>query len=370
MSQEQHDNTNEVHPEDEAPMQVSAFDFELPKDLIAQRPARPRDSARLLVVEPETLADHHVTDLPDLLMPGDLLVFNDTRVLPARLLGRRGEAGVEVTLHQPVDDNRWRVFAKPARKCQIGDRLDFAEDLQADVIERGEHGEVTLRFSSSGNDLIDRLKQYGTMPVPPYISRPKSGDSTDNHDYQTMFAKRDGAVAAPTASLHFTPALLATLEARQVEHTFVTLHVGAGTFLPVRAETTDGHRMHSERYDLSRGTIEAIEKTKTRGGRIVACGTTVLRTLEAAVSKEGRLRPGSSDTRLFITPGYRFQVVDRLLTNFHLPCSTLFMLVSAFSGLKRMKTAYDHAIRERYRFFSYGDACLLAPKNVDAVDCS
>ena len=349
-------------------MQVSAFDFELPKELIAQRPARPRDSARLLVVEPEALADHHMFDLPNLLMPGDLLVFNDTRVLPARLRGRRGEAGIEVTLHQPVDDLVWHVFAKPARKCQIGDRLNFAEDLHADVVGRGEHGEVTLRFSSSDTDLIDRLKQHGTMPLPPYVSRPKTGDPTDGIDYQTMFAKQDGAVAAPTASLHFTKALLAALRDRDIEHSFVTLHVGAGTFLPVRAETTEDHKMHSERYEISSKTIEAINQTKARGGRVVACGTTVLRTLEAAAANEGRLRPGPSETKLFITPGYQFQVVDRLLTNFHLPCSTLFMLVSAFSGLERMKTAYDHAIKERYRFFSYGDACLLTPNNFAALE--
>ncbi|MGI9494133.1 MAG: S-adenosylmethionine:tRNA ribosyltransferase-isomerase, partial [Geminicoccaceae bacterium] len=232
-------------------MQVSAFDFSLPKDLIAQRPARPRDSARLLNVEPTRLRDHLVSDLPDLLMPGDLLVFNDTRVLPARLSGRRGDAGIEVTLHQPILDDCWRVFAKPARKCRIGDRLDFAEDLTAEVIERGDHGEVTLRFSCGGAALIEQLKQQGRMPLPPYISRPKSKDPIDDIDYQTMFAKRDGAVAAPTASLHFTAALLAALKARHIDHAFITLHVGAGTFLPVRSETTEGHEMHAERYDLS-----------------------------------------------------------------------------------------------------------------------
>lgn len=351
-------------------MQVSDFDFELPKELIAQRPIKPRDHARLLQVKPEGLWDQHVSDLPDLLLPGDLLIFNDTRVLPARLRGRRGEASIEVTLHQAVDDDCWRVFAKPARKCRLGDRLDFANDLQAEVIERRDHGEVALRFSKGGTDLIELLKQYGQMPLPPYISRPKAGSSSDDVDYQTMFAKRDGAVAAPTASLHFTPDLLASLYQRGVEQAFVTLHVGAGTYLPVRSETTDDHKMHSERYDLSRETIDAIQRTKARGGRVVACGTTVLRTLEAAVSVEGKLKSGAEETRLFITPGYRFRVVDRLLTNFHLPCSTLFMLVAAFSGLERMKTAYGHAIRERYRFFSYGDACLLSPKDTDAEECS
>lgn len=354
--------------EDKAPMQVSAFDFSLPKELIAQRPARPRDRARLLQVEPTRLIDHHVSDLPKLLMPGDLLVFNDTRVLPARLLGRRGEAGVEVTLHQPVDDDCWRVFAKPARKCQLGDVLDFAEGFRAEVIERGDHGEVTLRFSCGGADLIDRLKHHGRMPLPPYITRPKTKDATDDIDYQTMFARQDGAVAAPTASLHFTEALISALKDRGIDHAFITLHVGAGTFLPVRSETTEDHKMHTERYELSARTIEAIRMTRARGERIIACGTTVLRTLEAAVDDEGQLRPGPGETRLFITPGFRFRVVDRLLTNFHLPCSTLFMLVSAFSGLARMKTAYDHAIAERYRFFSYGDACLLTPDNTTSPE--
>ncbi len=356
--------------EDAAPMQVSAFDFSLPKRLIAQRPARPRDSARLLHVEPEQLGDHHVFDLPNLLVPGDLLIFNDTRVLPARLQGKRGEAGVEVTLHQPVDDECWRVFAKPARKCQLGDLLAFAENLSANVIERGAHGEVTLRFSCGGADLFDRLKQHGRMPLPPYITRSKARDAVDDIDYQTMFAREDGAVAAPTASLHFTPSLLSHLKDRGVHHAFITLHVGAGTFLPVRSETTEGHHMHSERFELSTETIEAIQRTKAGGGRIVAVGTTVLRTLEAAADQAGQLRPGAAETRLFITPGYRFQVVDRLLTNFHLPCSTLFMLVAAFSGLERMKTAYDHAITERYRFFSYGDACLLAPRRPTPLEPS
>lgn len=351
-------------------MQVSAFDFALPKDLIAQRPARPRDSAGLLNVEPDRLGDHHVSDLPELLLPGDLLVFNDTRVLPARLFGKRGEAGIEVTLHQPAGDDCWRVFARPARKCRLGDILTFANEFHAEVIERGEHGEVTLRFSKGGSDLIDRLKQHGQMPLPPYIARPKTKDAVDDIDYQTMFARRDGAVAAPTASLHFTDALLEALKDRDIDHSFVTLHVGAGTFLPVRSETTEGHKMHSERYELSRGTIDKIEKTRASGGRIIACGTTVLRTLEASVDKAGQLRPGPDETRLFITPGYRFRVVDRLFTNFHLPCSTLFMLVSAFSGLKRMQSAYEHAIAERYRFFSYGDACLLTPQHPNSSETS
>ena len=342
-------------------MRVAEFDFTLPADLIAQRPATPRDSARLLRVEPDRLWDHHVADLPDLLRPDDLLVFNDTRVLPARLTAKRGEARVELTLHQPVDDDRWRAFAKPARKCRIGDRLDIGPGLAAEVVERCDHGEVTLHFSFEGESLIETLKRFGRMPLPPYIRRSGVRDEADDHDYQTMFARRDGAVAAPTASLHFTDGLLERLERRGVHHAFITLHVGAGTFLPVRAESAEEHRMHAERYEIGADTIEMIERTRAAGGRVIAAGTTVLRTLEASAGADGTLRPGSSETRLFIKPGYRFRVVDRLLTNFHLPRSTLFMLVAAFSGLERMRRAYEHAIERRYRFFSYGDACLLTP---------
>ncbi|MDH3660863.1 MAG: tRNA preQ1(34) S-adenosylmethionine ribosyltransferase-isomerase QueA [Alphaproteobacteria bacterium] len=342
-------------------MRVADFDFALPKELIAQRPATPRERARLLRVEPDALDDHHVADLPELLRPDDLLVFNDTRVLPARLSARRGEAKVELTLHQPIDERSWRAFAKPARKCRLGDRLDIAPGFDAEVIERGEHGEIGLRFSLEGADLIQALKRFGRMPLPPYIKRPDAKDPADITDYQTLFARHDGAVAAPTASLHFTEALMAELKARGVRHTFVTLHVGAGTFLPVRAEHTEDHVMHAERFELSAEAVEAIECASTAGGRVIAVGTTVLRTLEASACEDGRLRPGCDDTRLFITPGYRFRVVDRLLTNFHLPCSTLFMLVAAFSGLERMQSAYAHAVHERYRFFSYGDACLLTP---------
>lgn len=351
-------------------MRVADFDFTLPEELIAQRPARPREAARLLLVEPDRLVDHRISDLPDLLQPGDLLVFNNTRVLPARLSGRRGGAGVEVTLHQPVEDDVWRAFAKPARKCRIGDVICFAKAFDATVVQRGEQGEVTLKFSSAGTALIEQLQRHGRMPLPPYIKRPDGKDPSDDLDYQTLFALRDGAVAAPTASLHFTAALLATLAQRGVDHRFVTLHVGAGTFLPVRAEDTDDHRMHDEWFELGGETIAAIERTRAAGGRVVAVGTTVLRTLESAVDGEGRLRPASGRTRLFITPGYRFRAVDRLLTNFHLPCSTLFMLVAAFSGLGCMRKAYDHAIQERYRFFSYGDACLLTPTPSAIADAS
>ncbi|MGI9509212.1 MAG: tRNA preQ1(34) S-adenosylmethionine ribosyltransferase-isomerase QueA [Geminicoccaceae bacterium] len=342
-------------------MRVAAFDFDLPKELIAQRPAVPRERARLLRVEQNDVGDHLVADLPDLLSADDLLVFNDTRVLPARLTARRGEAKVELTLHQAIDDRCWRAFAKPARKCRLDDRLVIAPGFEAEVAERGDHGEITLRFSLEGEALILALKRFGRMPLPPYIKRGDARDDADGRDYQTLFAERDGAVAAPTASLHFTEALMTRLHQRGIRHAFVTLHVGAGTFLPVRAEDTEDHEMHAERFELGRETVEAIERTKARGGRIIAVGTTVLRTLEANAADDGRLRPGQGDTRLFITPGYRFRVVDRLLTNFHLPCSTLFMLVAAFSGLDRMRHAYAHAIEQRYRFFSYGDACLLSP---------
>ncbi|MEZ5932614.1 MAG: tRNA preQ1(34) S-adenosylmethionine ribosyltransferase-isomerase QueA [Alphaproteobacteria bacterium] len=342
-------------------MRVADFDFALPKDLIAQRPAVPRERARLLFVEQERLGDHHIGDLPGLLQPDDLLVFNDTRVLPARLSARRGEAKVELTLHQPIDEGTWRAFAKPARKCRLGDCLTIGPDFAAEVVERGDHGEIALRFSLAGDRLIEALKRFGRMPLPPYIKRSEEKDPADDRDYQTLFARRDGAVAAPTASLHFTEALMDRLARRGIEHVFVTLHVGAGTFLPVRGEDTREHRMHAERFDLGAGTVEAIERTRARGGRVIAVGTTVLRTLEASAAADGGLRAQSGETRLFITPGYRFKVVDRLLTNFHLPCSTLFMLVAAFSGLERMKHAYAHAIERRYRFFSYGDACLLTP---------
>lgn len=342
-------------------MRVADFDFALPKELIAQRPATPRDSARLLHVTPDHFDDRHVTDLPGLLHPDDLLVFNDTRVLPARLTARRGEAKIELTLHQPIDGRRWRAFAKPARKCRLGDRLDINEGFTAEVVERGDYGEITLRFSLEGPDLIEALKRHGRMPLPPYIKRDQIGDEADDHDYQTRFARHDGAVAAPTAALHFTDELMARLERQAIRHAFITLHVGAGTFLPVRAADTGDHHMHAERFDLGADTVAAIERTRDRGGHVIAVGTTVMRTLEASASEDGKLRPGRDETRLFITPGYRFRVVDRLLTNFHLPCSTLFMLVSAFAGLDHMQQAYAHAIQQRYRFFSYGDACLLTP---------
>jgi S-adenosylmethionine:tRNA ribosyltransferase-isomerase len=353
-------------------MRVDLFDFDLPRELIAQRPARPRDAARLLVVGGDGLADRRMLDLPDLLLPGDLLVLNDTRVIPTRLVGRRGDATVEVTLHwlgaltagaRPSEgsDGRPMVagFARPARRLRPGDRIVFAPDLEAEVLAKGERGEIFFDFQCSTASLIERLRTVGTMPLPPYIQRARGGDPRDADDYQTLFARRDGAVAAPTAALHFTPRLMAALEARGVRHAFLTLHVGAGTFLPVTVAHTEDHRMHAEWYQVSAATSDLIERTQRTGGRVVAVGTTVLRTLETIAARDGRVRASTGETRLFVTPGHRFRVVDRLLTNFHLPRSTLLMLVAAFAGLARMRSAYAHAVAERYRFYSYGDACLL-----------
>ena len=342
-------------------MKTADFDFDLPARLIAQRPAQPRDSARLLVVG-EDVRDAGIADLPGLLEPGDILVFNDTRVIPARLAGHRGDAGVEVTLHRREADGAWRAFAQPARRLRPGDRIDFGPGFAAHVSEKGEGGEVTLDFSHfapmNDADLMRALDEHGAMPLPPYIKRP-AADRRDRTDYQTLFARRDGAVAAPTAALHFTPALMEALAARQEAHVFLTLHVGAGTFLPVKTEDTADHRMHAERGMLSATAARAINAAREAGGRVVAVGSTALRLLETAADDQGRLAPFEGETDIFITPGYRFKAVDRLLTNFHLPRSTLFMLVAAFAGLNQMKAAYDHAKEAGYRFYSYGDACLL-----------
>jgi S-adenosylmethionine:tRNA ribosyltransferase-isomerase len=344
-------------------VRTELFDFHLPPELIAQHPARPRDSAKLLVVDQGRLQDRSVRDLPALLAPGDLLVFNDTRVLPSRLVGRRGESTVEVTLHAREAGDRWRAFAKPARKCRPGDRLAFAPGFTAEILARGQGGEVTLELACEHGSLVEALEAYGAMPLPPYIKRPRGGDPCDRDDYQTVFARRAGAVAAPTAALHFTDALMAALARRDIDHTFITLHVGAGTFLPVKSENTEDHVMHAEWYEVPPAAAERIARTRASGGRVVAIGTTVLRALESAANADGTLRAGRGKTRLFITPGYRFKVVDRLLTNFHLPRSTLFMLTAAFAGLEPMRAAYAHAIAQGYRFYSYGDACLLAPAN-------
>jgi S-adenosylmethionine:tRNA ribosyltransferase-isomerase len=347
-------------------MRVDLFDFDLPAQLIADRPAAPRDSARLLEVA-DGLHDHIVRDLPALLRPGDLLVFNDTRVIPARLFGRRETAAVEVTLHKHMAAARWRAFARPARKLKPGDLLSFDAGLSATVTDK-DGGEVELVFDRSGAALMAALAQVGHMPLPPYIKRPGGADERDRSDYQTIFAAKDGAVAAPTAGLHFTPELLQALDARGVARVAVTLHVGAGTFLPVKVEDTRDHVMHAEVGEIGAEAAAAVERTRSAGGRIVAAGTTSLRLLETAADESGRARLFSGETNLFITPGYRFRVVDLLLTNFHLPRTTLFMLVCAFAGIDRMKAAYAHAKAAGYRFYSYGDCCLLHPQRSSTTD--
>jgi S-adenosylmethionine:tRNA ribosyltransferase-isomerase len=345
-------------------VRVDLFDFDLPAQLIAERPTVPRDAARLLVVGADgALSDRIVRELPALLAPGDLLVFNDTRVIPARLIGRRrrgaGSARVEVTLHKELDPERWAAFARSARRLAAGDRIDFGADFGATVEGRGGEGEVTLRFSRGGPALMAALASHGEMPLPPYIVAKRPVDARDRSDYQTMFAERDGAVAAPTAGLHFTPALVEALERRGVRRTAVTLHVGAGTFLPVKTDDTEQHRMHAEWGEIGEQAAAAISATRAAGGRVVAVGSTALRLMESAADAGGHVAPFRGDTRLFITPGHRFKAVDVLLTNFHLPRSTLFMLVAAFIGLDRARAAYAYAIAAGYRFYSYGDACLL-----------
>jgi S-adenosylmethionine:tRNA ribosyltransferase-isomerase len=343
-------------------MRVDLFDFELPPERIAQRPAEPRDSARLLHVGPGGVADRMVRDLPQLLRPRDLLVFNDTRVIPARLTGLRGAAKVSVTLHQALSADSWRVFARPAKRLRPGDQIVFAPDFSAETVERGPGGDVVLRFDRGGAELMAALHQHGLMPLPPYI-RGGVADARDAEDYQTLFARKEGAVAAPTAALHFTPALIGALAAGGIETTMLTLHVGAGTFLPVKVDDTADHVMHEEIGELPGDASQKINAARLAGGRIVAIGTTSLRLLESAATEAGTVRTYSGPTSLFITPGYRFKSVDVMMTNFHLPRSTLFMLVAAFAGLERMKAAYMHAITQGYRFYSYGDACLLEPAN-------
>jgi S-adenosylmethionine:tRNA ribosyltransferase-isomerase len=347
-------------------MKVDIFDFDLPRELIAERPARPRDSARMLRVAADGIGDGGVRDLPDLLCPGDVLVFNDTRVIPARLDGKRGTASVELTLHLREDESCWRAFARPAKKLRPGDRIDFAADFSASVEEKGEAGEVLLRFDRGGPALMAALEAHGRLPLPPYI-RHGEADETDRADYQTTFARTDGAVAAPTAGLHFTPELLAALDQRGVKRVAVTLHVGAGTFLPVKAEDTDDHKMHAEIGVVSDDAARAINAARAAGGRVIAVGTTALRLLESAAGEDGQVRPFAAATDIFIVPGYRFRVVDRLMTNFHLPRSTLFMLVSAFAGLDRMRAAYAHAMASGYRFYSYGDSSLLDRNDDDQL---
>jgi len=344
-------------------MRLDDFDFELPRRLIADRPCEPRDAARLLVIAASRgLQDRGIWDLPGLLRPGDMLVFNDTKVIPARLVGLRGAASVELTLHRDLGGGAWRAFAKGARRLRVGDRIAFAEDFSANVAEKHPEGDLTLRFDLEGKAFHEALARYGAMPLPPYIKRPRGGDRRDDADYQTIFAHAEGAVAAPTAGLHFTPALLTALAERGIGWTTLTLHVGPGTFLPVKTTDPRDHHMHAEWGILSAEAAERIAAARRADGRIVAVGTTSLRLLESAAAETGEVRPFAGDTRLFIFPGYRFRAIDLLLTNFHLPRSTLMMLVAALAGLERIKTAYAHAVAGEYRFFSYGDACLIEPR--------
>ena len=365
-------------------MRVADFDFELPEALIALRPAVPRESARLLLIRPGAepeFEDRHVGDLPGLLRAGDVLVLNDTRVIPARLTGLRvrGEAvaRIEVLLHRRLSGERWRVLARPAKRLQPGDRIVFGETSEAVACElgrliatveaKGEEGEVELAFEMTGAILDEAIDRFGEMPLPPYIAGKRPQDAQDRSDYQTIYARKDGAVAAPTAGLHLTPSLIEACRARGVTIATVTLHVGAGTFLPVKAEDTDDHRMHAEWGEVDAVAARLINAARDGGGRVIAVGTTSLRLIESAATPDGRLAPFAGETAIFITPGYRFKLAVALISNFHLPRSTLFMLVSAFSGLQRMRRAYAHAIAESYRFYSYGDASLLLREDQPAT---
>jgi len=361
------------------PMQTLAdFDYHLPEERIALHPVSPRDSSKLLVVGQGAVADRVFSELPGMLQPGDLLVFNDTRVIPARLLGERQRDGnvvaVEALLLKRLDPSTWTAFAKPGKRLKIGDRVTFGErgsvclmgSLSAEVVAKGEEGVVTLRFDREGAYLDEAIAMVGAMPLPPYIleARRRLGEddsAPDAQDYQTVFARNDGAVASPTASLHFTPGLIEQLVAKGIGHAFVTLHVGAGTFLPVKVDSIAEHKMHAEWGEISAQTARRINETRAKGGRIIAVGTTVTRLLESAANEAGQVQPFLGETEIFIRPGYRFKAVDALITNFHLPKSTLLMLVSAFAGYGTMKRAYAHAIANGYRFYSYGDSSLLWP---------
>ena len=341
-------------------MRVDLFDFELPQERIALRPARPRDSSRLLLVEGSEIADRKVSDLPMLLRRGDVLVFNDTKVIPAQLEGRRGEATIGATLHKREGSREWWAFLRNAKRARVGDLIDFGQKVCASVVEKAEDGSALLHFH--GDDPVEvLLERAGSMPLPPYIAGKRPADEADREDYQTLFARREGAVAAPTAALHFTPRLIESLDQAGIARETLTLHVGAGTFLPVKSETVAGHKMHAEWGRIDQPTADRLNQARTSGGRIIAVGTTSLRLLESAATDAGQIEPFEGDTAIFITPGYRFKAIDGLITNFHLPRSTLFMLVSALMGLDVMKSAYAHAIERGYRFYSYGDASLLLP---------
>ena len=341
-------------------MRVADFDFDLPAERIALRPARPRDSARLLLVEGPSISDHEVLELPGLLRPGDVLVFNDTKVIPAQLEGRRGDASIGATLHKREGAREWQAFLRNAKRVRPGDTIQFAAGVAASVADKAEDGSALLHFH--GEEAVELLlERAGRMPLPPYIASKREVDDADRADYQTMFAREEGAVAAPTAALHFTPQLMEALDARGVGRETLTLHVGAGTFLPVKSEKIQDHKMHAEWGRIDDATAARLNEVRAKGGRLISVGTTSLRLLESAADDDGTIHPFEGDTAIFITPGYRFKAIDGLITNFHLPKSTLFMLVSALMGLDTMKAAYAHAIAGNYRFYSYGDASLLLP---------
>ena len=343
-------------------MRVDDFDFDLPADRIALRPASPRDSARLLLAAGGGLEDRMVAELPALLRAGDVLVFNDTRVIPAQLEGVRGDARIGATLHKREGLRAWRAFARNARRVRAGERIDFGASVTALAGDKAADGSILLTFD--GDEPVEiLLERAGRMPLPPYIAGKRAADAREREDYQTMFAREEGAVAAPTAALHFTPALMDALAGAGIGHETLTLHVGAGTFLPVRADDTEDHAMHSEWGRIGPETAARLNAVRAKGGRLIAVGTTSLRLIESAADADGTIRPFDGDTAIFITPGYRFRAVDGLVTNFHLPRSTLFMLVSALMGLDVMQAAYAHAISEGYRFYSYGDASLLLPES-------
>jgi S-adenosylmethionine:tRNA ribosyltransferase-isomerase len=341
-------------------MRVDLFDFDLPNERIALRPAVPRDSARMLLLNGDNRSDHIVRDLPSLFRAGDCLIFNDTRVIPAQLEGRRGEARIGATLHKREGSRDWRAFIRNSKRLRDGDTIDFGSDVTAIASARGDDGSWCLSFA--GDQPVELLlERAGTMPLPPYIAGKRATDEHDVADYQTMFANEPGAVAAPTAALHFTPELMAALGAAGIGHETLTLHVGAGTFLPVKADDTDDHKMHAEWGRIDADTAARLNAVRAAGGRLIAVGTTSLRLIESAASEDGMIHPFEGDTAIFITPGYAFKGIDGLMTNFHLPKSTLFMLVSALMGREVMQAAYAHAIAGGYRFYSYGDASLLLP---------
>ena len=344
-------------------MRTDDFDFHLPDKLIAQVPAMPRDSSRLLEVKAGQLHDHKSRDLPALLQRGDLLVLNNTKVIPTRLHGNRGAANIEVTLHKQISTARWLAFARPGRRLKIGDNIRFDDNFSADVLEKRKGGEILIQFVTTISNLMQAIHERGEMPLPPYIRRLNGKSKNDSKSYQTIYAKEEGAVAAPTAGLHFTDDLFKALEKAGINRTFLTLHVGAGTFLPIKSEAVEDHQMQGEVGILNRDTAELVNSTRNAGGRVIAVGSTSLRLLESAAASNGSVSPFENETDLFISPGYRFKIVDLFFTNFHLPRSTLFLLVSAFSGADRIKSAYAHAIENEYRFYSYGDCCLLHPNN-------